>query len=346
MFTASPSDADGRSEPAGEPLLLEPLMGGAEAAWVGGVGISALVHVALVFCLGTAWAWMAEPDAGQPRDALLVTTAEPPAELPPEAFAVSALPSARAAEPSHFQATVGGRAAGDLLANPRIQAVEPRLHPSRPPVEIGLPGGAEIAGSLTEDVGPLAGSGGPGGSGSGSGGGDGAGVGDGFFGRRHADGKSFVYVVDCSRSMGAPHRSQWKTRLGRVKVELINSISTLSPEQSFFVIFFNGGSHPMPATGLLDATPENKQKCLEWVVSVPPAGETDPRQALLLALRLEPEVIYFLTDGAFRPNIRGDLGRIKQRRSAIHTFAFGDRAGERTLEAIAKQNRGEYHFVP
>jgi hypothetical protein len=321
------------------------LLSGAEAAWISGVGFSALVHVGLVFCLGAIWAWTAEQDAGQPGEMLLVTTAEPSAEPAPASFEVSVL-SALPSASSHFQATVGGRLAGELLDEARIQAPEPRLSRSRPPIETGLPGGAALAGSLTEDVGVLIGADGLGGSGTGDGGGEGDGAGEGFFGRRHPVGKSFVYVVDCSSSMGAPHESQWKTRLGRVKVELIQSIGTLSPERSFFVIFFNGGSHPMPATGLLDATPENKQKCLEWVVGVPPAGETDPRQALMTALRLQPDIIYFLTDGAFTAQVRGDLGKLRQRRSAIHTFAFGDRAGERTLQWIAKQNGGEYHFVP
>ena len=185
------------------------------------------------------------------------------------------------------------------------------------------------------------------GEGKGKGEGDGKGDGKGapFFGIK-AEGTNYVYVVDCSSSMNAPHSSESKTRFKRLKLELIRSISKLEPHQRFYVIFFNSGINPMPARGLLFATRQNKMACLEWVAKFPAIGSTDPRSSLMMAMKLNPDVIYFLTDGSFLLPIKTELKKLRQRKTAIHTYAFGNRDGEVIMELIAKQNRGQYTFIP
>ena len=44
--------------------------------------------------------------------------------------------------------------------------------------------------------------------------------------------------------------------------------------------------------------------------------------ALQLALRLKPDVIYFLTDGTFDFRVEQALLKVPQTGAAIHTFAF------------------------
>ena len=183
------------------------------------------------------------------------------------------------------------------------------------------------------------------GNGDGSGSGAGSGNGGSFFGSR-ASGRRFVYVVDCSGSMNHPHRSEAKTRFRRLKIELIRSITDMSPDMQFFIVFFNHRTHPMPARTLQAAVPEKQKRHLRWAAQIRAQGNTDPREALFFAMRLNPDVIYFLTDGDFDRPIRRDLEKLKQDRAAIHTFAFGNRSAEFFLKNLALANGGEYHFIP
>ncbi|MBX3264665.1 MAG: VWA domain-containing protein [Labilithrix sp.] len=155
----------------------------------------------------------------------------------------------------------------------------------------GLPGRSVSASDLRRSLGR-----GLAGTGAGSGEGKGDGGGRGFFGRGVA-GQRVVYVVDSSRSMNHPHPGEGKTRLGRVKLELINAIKALQPEQKFFIVFFNDAPIPMPSDRLVEANDATKLQFLRWMVDVPASGQTDPAMALLLALKLNPDTIYFLTDG-------------------------------------------------
>lgn len=199
--------------------------------------------------------------------------------------------------------------------------------------------------SLATKIGP---SGGGIGNGEGGGVGDGEGPGQGggrFFGLNRP-GKKIVYVVDCSLSMNHPHPGPAKTRLGRVKLELLNSVRGLHEDQEFFIIFFNDNAYPMPSDRLVEATNSSKKRFLEWMVKARPDGHTDPRMALLLGLRLQPDLLYFLTDGDFGAAVVKEVANVNQGRVAIHTIGFGDNVGEPLLKAIAEQNRGEYQFIP
>src|SRR5690606_30672436 len=120
-------------------------------------------------------------------------------------------------------------------------------------------------------------------------------------------GKTVVFVVDASRSMNHPHDSDAKTRFRRVKLEILNALATMDPETSFYIIFFNIDAMPMPASHPQAATPANLQRMGQWMAQLKADRETDPRRALALALRMRPDVIYFLTDGSFDKPIEREL---------------------------------------
>lgn len=184
------------------------------------------------------------------------------------------------------------------------------------------------------------------GAGQGRGEGNGIGDGKGFFGSV-PEGKRIVYVVDSSRSMNHMHDSPSKTRFRRLKVELIKAIFELPSESQFFVIFFANEMLAMPAETLQPASPQSKDRYLRWVAQVDPGGgPTDPLDAMAAAIRLQPDIIYFLTDGEFKKGVNLRLRSIKLPRTAIHTFAFGETVGEELLKDIARNNGGEYKFVP
>lgn len=183
-----------------------------------------------------------------------------------------------------------------------------------------------------------------GGFGSGIGDGEGDGNGSQFFELSTA-GAKFVYVLDGSGSMTEPH-SEARTKLDRVKIELVRSIGGLPVNMEFYVIFFNRHAVPMKARELQPATLDNKKKYLEWVVKVQGGGGTDPSDALKLALDLKPDVIYLLTDGVFDDKVTGEVTKLNTRGVAIHTFCFGNASGESLLQDIARKNHGTYKFIP
>jgi hypothetical protein len=261
--------------------------------------------------------------------------------------------------PSSNADTLGGDglgesadAAGDLFAvSPIIESPksnEPRVGAPAMPARPGNDwfDDADYRSDLAENVGPGSGGEGSGSGGAGKGGGTGKGRGGGEFFGIKAEAQSVVFVVDCSRSMSQPQEGEAQTRFQRLQLELLRAIAAMQDEDEFFIIFFNDRPIPMPATSLQRATKEARQHYLQWMAQARPDGETDPREALLLALRLQPDVVYFLTDGDFKKGIERDLSSLTQRRTTIHTIAFGSRDGEKLLEAVAAANRGDYRFVP
>ncbi len=100
----------------------------------------------------------------------------------------------------------------------------------------------------------------------------------------------------------------------------------------------------MPANGMIRV--ERANPYLNWMAQVGADGNTDPADALLLALRLQPDVICFLSDGDFHPGVVADVTRFNLSGVAIHTFCLGDRAGEPLMKQIADATGGRYRFVP
>ena len=178
-----------------------------------------------------------------------------------------------------------------------------------------------------------------------NGSGTGTGRGEGFFGS-NAKGMKFVYVVDASSSMNHPHDSEARTRFNRLKIELVKSILSLNGNNDFYIVFFNENPIPMPARSMQPAYPAVRKRYLQWAAKMRANGKTDPRRALSLALKLNPDVIYFLTDGNFEYKIDRFLRKMAQNHTAIHTFAFGNREAEEALKALAAANGGDYHFIP
>jgi len=159
----------------------------------------------------------------------------------------------------------------------------------------------------------------------------------GFFGSR-GRGTKFVYVVDRSSSMALD-------RFDAARNELISSLRRLQPGMFFYVIFFDNRHEAMRASSLQPAA--SLPQFLPWIESQQPGGGTDPEEAMKLALQLQPDTIWLLSDGQFSSRLSSvvrDMNRNK--RVAINTIAFHERFGEVQLREIATENNGEYRFVP
>jgi hypothetical protein len=177
--------------------------------------------------------------------------------------------------------------------------------------------------------------------GSGAGGG-GSGKGVGFFGTQ-ARAESVVFVVDMSGSMSG-------RRFSRAVDELVRSLGALIPSQRFWVFFYNGQTHPLfdqKRAKLISATESSRSKAVKWIKAQRPEGDTYPEDALTQALKLNPQVIFFLTDGEIPDTTLETVHAYnRDRKTVIHTIAFEYEGGAEILKSIARENRGKYRFVP
>lgn len=168
-----------------------------------------------------------------------------------------------------------------------------------------------------------------------------------IFGSKQAVGNSFVFVIDRSKSMG----SEGLGALDAAQRELAAALERLEPAHRFQVIAYHQRPVYVGARRLLDATPENKQALQQFFDELVAYGGTQHETALLAALRLEPDVIFLLTDGGDPYLSEGQIDLITRRadgRTTIHCLQFGFGAapqGGGFMQRLATRNRGSYGYV-
>lgn len=181
--------------------------------------------------------------------------------------------------------------------------------------------------------------------------GDGEGDADGqdqaqFFGVS-ARGNKFVFVIDCSGSMGGP---RWIS----ARSELIRSLRALKPDQMFCVLLYSSDAWSyegnVELASFAMATPENLDKSALWLGRQIPGGGTLPLAAMREALTLRPDAIYLLSDGELQDDTRGYLLRNNRVRSGrqpvpVHTVSAGMLFGAQLLQVIAQENGGQFQQV-
>lgn len=165
-------------------------------------------------------------------------------------------------------------------------------------------------------------------------------------------GGRFVYVFDRSGSMegfgGRPIRAS--------KLELLRSLTDLSDLDQFLIIFYNEAptvfnpDFPLPPK-LQFATKANKRAAEEFVSQISPDGGTQHLDAIRLALNVQPDVIFLLTD-ADDPQLSSDeLTSIRRRNrggTVINTIEFGTRPEPQPnnfMMQLAQQNDGQHAYV-
>lgn len=114
-----------------------------------------------------------------------------------------------------------------------------------------------------------------------------------FMGLDAVAAKRIVYVVDASGSM--------LLHLSTVLHELQRSLTTLHPKQEFSIVFFqqNKSITVPPRNSLRPATPHNISTVMEWIQTsgeVVPTGSSNPVAAIRTAMKLQPDVIYLLSE--------------------------------------------------
>ena len=155
-----------------------------------------------------------------------------------------------------------------------------------------------------------------------------------FFGAT-GKGSKFVFVFDRSSSMsGRPLES--------VKRELIKSLEPLKSNHSFNVIAYDS-TYEIWKDKLISASKENKADAVRFVERIFSRGGTVPREPLLAAIDLKPEIIFFMTDGEFVLNVDEICG--KGRKVIINVVQFSDGVPLAVLQELAKRTGGEFMLI-
>ncbi|MFO0960333.1 MAG: vWA domain-containing protein [Isosphaeraceae bacterium] len=155
-----------------------------------------------------------------------------------------------------------------------------------------------------------------------------------FFGQK-ASGKVFVFVIDCSGSMG-------DGRLARAKSELRRTIASMRFPQQYLVIFYNDLARVMPGGVPRSGDATSTARLEAWMSTVEAFGGTDPRSAMRTALGIHPDAIFLLTDGEYP---RGSAESINGQNTGpvpVHCIDLGDGSGAASLRAIATHSGGTY----
>jgi len=167
-----------------------------------------------------------------------------------------------------------------------------------------------------------------------------------------SEGFSFVYVFDRSASMASPSNLP----LNAAKAELRASLNRLEDIHQFQIIFYNDRPTVFNPTGvpgkLSFANERNKLMAGRFIDSITADGATNHFDALRMALRLEPDVIYFLTDAEKEDALSdSQLAQIRASNRAgttIHCIKFGHHDTPSQYEYLAKlaeQNGGRFTYV-
>ena len=168
-----------------------------------------------------------------------------------------------------------------------------------------------------------------------------------LFGSGSATGRSFVFVIDRSQSMGGEG-------LGAIRAaakELTVQLEQLSAEQRFQVVAYNQSVAMIDERALLPADEANKERLIEFVANTAAFGETEHFRGLLAALKLKPDVIFLLTDGGDPLLDNSQLRSLRETaagRTSIHCLHFGRGPApevENFLQRLAAENRGSYVYI-
>src|SRR5438128_3341 len=132
-----------------------------------------------------------------------------------------------------------------------------------------------------------------------------------------ARGRSIVYLIDASSSMGPS--GAWSA----AAAELLASIERLPPDARFQVLIYSNGVRLLLPRypDWLPAAPNIRGQLAQALQELEPAGGTDHGPALRAALQLRPDAVYFLTDADDLTSEHVRLVAQHNRdRSVIHTI--------------------------
>ncbi len=167
------------------------------------------------------------------------------------------------------------------------------------------------------------------------------------FGSGGMTGRSFVFVIDRSYSMG----NQGLGVIDEAKKQLTAAINQLEPHHTFQIVGYHETTHTMLKRQLLAANDANKQAVPGHISSMSAFGATNHENGLIAAVAFKPDVIVLMTDGGY-PELNGGqlkmIGQLAPRGCQIHCIQFGIGPLQKTtnfMTQLAAQNDGSFRYI-
>ena len=166
-------------------------------------------------------------------------------------------------------------------------------------------------------------------------------------------GSKVIFVIDASGSMTS------KNSMQVAKAALVSSLQALDAHQQFLIIFYDDKPtvlhlRDVHKPQLYAATEIHKTLAKQKIAGIQPGTGTQHVPALEMALKLHPDVIFFLTDAQEPPIYEGELVSLKNlnnKKTRIHSIEFGvgpevsDAASPKNfLRRLSRQNGGTYRY--
>ena len=154
-----------------------------------------------------------------------------------------------------------------------------------------------------------------------------------------------VYIIDHSGSM--------LDNFDYLRKETTRSVGNLVPLQFFSVIMVSDTAAVVGEPRLQRATSDAKRAFMTTLEEFVAEGQNDDllppfQEAFEKAFAMKPQLIYFLTDGHFSPQLREVVQKLnREGKVHINTIAFVNHepSYEDQLKELANRNGGVYHFV-
>ena len=167
------------------------------------------------------------------------------------------------------------------------------------------------------------------------------------FGAGGLKGRSFVFVIDRSQSMGAQG-------LGVIQAahrELTAAINQLEPHHKFQIVAYHERTVTVSKRKMLNATPENKKLVPVFIRNLAAFGGTNHENGLIAAIVFKPDVIVLMTDGGY-PELNdwkiAELNRMSKKGSSIHCIQFGVGSLQQQINFMTKlstKTSGSFRYV-
>ena len=162
-------------------------------------------------------------------------------------------------------------------------------------------------------------------------------------------GKRVVFVVDASAVMGGGRQ----TPLSHARKELAFSFQDLNATQRFQVVYFNETTNTLPTEEtdlLISVSPSNLKRSHAFLETVKGTGRGDPKVALLKAIALKPDLIFFLSDENAVQLTTDQIESVKREADAIpiHGVEIGNGMEPdqpTAIKTLAAVCRGQFQWV-
>lgn len=168
-----------------------------------------------------------------------------------------------------------------------------------------------------------------------------------IFGSAPAQGRSFVFAIDRSKSMGGDGLNA----LAAAQRELAKALAKLQPNHRFQVLAYHHSCLYYDTPRLIPATAERTAGVPKFIDNLAAFGGTVHEMALRAALAMEPDAVFLLTDGGdpYLNDIQQkNIQKLAADRTAIHCIQFGFGPADESadfLRELARNNNGGYTYV-